>query len=61
MSRVVTSIRILKDLKDEAHEAALKGEYPGASSFSAMVEMALDKLLHPEEYPIENMELEVPA
>jgi len=61
MSRVVTSISVLKDLKQEALDAARNGEYPGASNFSAMVELALDKLLHPEEHPIENVELEVTA
>lgn len=47
MGRFVTSISILKDLRDEALEAAKSGKYPGISDFSSIVEFALEKLLHP--------------
>ncbi len=58
MSRVVTSISVLKSLKEEALDAAGKGKFPGASNFSAVVEVALDKLLHPETSPLETVEPE---
>lgn len=48
MSRVVTSISVLESLKLEAQDAAKTGKYPGASNFSAIVELALNRLLHPE-------------
>lgn len=58
MSRVVTSISVLESLKKEAIDAARNGEYPGASNFSAMVEVALNKMLHPENDPNETAESE---
>ena len=65
MVRIVTSISVLESLKDEALKAAKNGEYPGANSFSAIVEIALDNLLHPDKDTqpdeAENVELEVTA
>ena len=46
MSRIVTSVSILRSLKEEAVDAAKKGQFPGVSDFSSMVELALDHLLH---------------
>ncbi|TFH12628.1 hypothetical protein E4H04_13125 [Candidatus Bathyarchaeota archaeon] len=61
MSRIVTSISVLKSLKEEAVDAAVKGQYPGTSNFSAMVELALDKMLHQGTTPYETVEPEVAA
>jgi len=60
MARVVTSIRILETLWKEADKAAREGRFPGASSRSAIIELALDRLFHPEKY-LPPAELEVPA
>ena len=56
MSRAITSISILKKLQEEAVKAAKNGKFPGASSFSAIVELALDRLLHPENYALSSLE-----
>ncbi len=48
--RIITSISILKELRDEALKAAREGRFPGISDFSSIVEYALDRLLHPERY-----------
>jgi hypothetical protein len=50
MSRIITSISILKHLAQEATEAASTGRFPGVSHRSAVIEFALDRLLHPENY-----------
>jgi len=55
MSRMITSVSILKSLAEEADEAATNGKFPGVSNRSAMIELALDRLLHPENYPIEKV------
>ena len=55
MSRIITTITVLEKLKTEALEAAKQGQYPGANSFSSMVEIALDQLLHKTR---QNMEAE---
>lgn len=60
MARIVTSISILKELKQESLEVARSGKYPGISDFSSIVEYALDKLLHPEKYLQPLIELDVP-
>jgi len=46
MTRIVTSVSILKSLKDEALCAAKEGKFPGISDFSSIVELALHELLH---------------
>jgi len=55
MSRTVTTISILESVKLEATKAAKEGKYPGTSTFSGLVEVALNRLLHPENYPIEHV------
>ncbi len=50
MSKVVTTISIRRDLKDEGIKAAKEGRFAGISDFSSLIELALDKLLHPEKY-----------
>jgi len=59
MSRIVTSVSILRRLKEEAVDAAKKGRFPGASDFSSMVELALDRLLHQEPIPEREVPVEV--
>jgi len=66
MARIVTSISVLKELKEEALNEARAGKYPGISDFSSMVEYALDRLLHPDKYLSEildnqSKEMEVPV
>lgn len=64
MSRVITSISIRRDLKEEGTEVAKSGRYAGISDFSSLIELALDRLLHPERYPLVEAEIplkEVPA
>ena len=65
LSRVISSISIRRDLKEEGMEVAKSGRYAGISDFSSLVELALDRLLHPEKYPpLEAVEMkpqEVPA
>ena len=63
MSRMVTSISILKSLVEEADKAAQTGKYPGVANRSAIIELALDRLLHPEKYletALEQVEATVP-
>ena len=58
LSKIVTTIRISKSLKDEAFKAAGEGRFPGASNFSSVVEVALHRLLHPKTRPVEDTKLE---
>jgi len=59
VARIVTSISILKNLKEEALEIARSGRYPGISDFSSIVEYALDRLLHPKKHIPPMIDVEV--
>jgi metal-responsive CopG/Arc/MetJ family transcriptional regulator len=60
-NRMITSVSLLKSLVQEADEAAKQGKYPGAASRSAIIELALDRMFHPEKYalniPLEDVEV----
>jgi len=44
-NRIVTSISIREDLKKRAEQTVEKGEFPGVTSLSGLVEYALEKIL----------------
>jgi len=45
MRKEITNLTIRKDIKEKAVNAVRKGEFPGISSLSGLVELALEKIL----------------
>jgi hypothetical protein len=45
MDKETTNISIRKDIKDRAVKAVDDGKFPGISSLSSLIEVALDEIL----------------
>ena len=53
MEKEVTNLTIRKDIKTRAIETVNQGFFPGISSLSGLVELALERVLNSKEVPVE--------